>query len=304
MRRVTWTVLVLLTLGCDSDREAAPPERSAAPTGSRALSVYVVNEPLRYFAERIGGGEVEVALPVPAGVDPAYWSPDPETIVAYQNADLILLNGAGYAKWVDLVSLPRARLVDTSAAFRDRYLPLDEGPVHTHGPEGEHSHTGYAFTTWLDPTLALEQARAIADALAEARPARADAFRAAFAELESDLTELDQLQAAAWDRLGDAPVVFSHPVYQYLERRYQLDGRSVHWEPGEAPSEEMWSELEVLLAEHPAGWMIWEDEPLDGTRARLEALGVRSLVYRPRASASDGDLVDGLRADLAAFESG
>jgi hypothetical protein len=48
--------------------------------------------------------------------------PDTETIAAYQAADLILINGADYAKWTTKVSLPRSRLVDSSRAFRDAYI--------------------------------------------------------------------------------------------------------------------------------------------------------------------------------------
>ncbi len=81
------------------------------------ITVYVVNYPLQYFAERIGGEHVKVVFPAPANVDPAYWMPDVKTISDYQQADLILLNGAGYAKWVNKVSLPRLRMVNTSAGF-------------------------------------------------------------------------------------------------------------------------------------------------------------------------------------------
>jgi hypothetical protein len=83
-------------------------------SSSAKLTVYVVNYPLKYFAKRIGGEHIEVVFPAPADVDPAYWNPDVDTISAYQQADLIFLNGAGYAKWVDKVSLPRSKLVNTS----------------------------------------------------------------------------------------------------------------------------------------------------------------------------------------------
>jgi len=43
------------------------------------------------------------------------------------------------------------------AADRDAVEP----GAHTHGPEGEHAHENLASTTWLDPILAVEQARAI-----------------------------------------------------------------------------------------------------------------------------------------------
>ena len=86
------------------------------------LTVYVVNYPLKYFDERIGGEYVDVVFPVPPDVDPVFWTPDIPTINAYQQADLILLNGAAYAKWVGQVSLPRSRTVDTSKKFRDQYI--------------------------------------------------------------------------------------------------------------------------------------------------------------------------------------
>ncbi len=86
------------------------------------LTVYAVNYPLQYFAERIGGNLVQVVFPAPEDVDPAFWKPDVATILAYQQADLILLNGAAYAAWVQVVSLPLSKLVNTSAAFADQYI--------------------------------------------------------------------------------------------------------------------------------------------------------------------------------------
>ena len=150
--------------------ERADEVRQVDPEAAGPLTVYVVNYPLRYFAEQIGGELVRVVLPAPSDVDPAHWSPDAETVAAYQAADLILLNGAGYARWVQRASLPRARLLDTSASFRDRLIAQDAATTHIHGPEGAHSHTDLAFTTWLDPALAILQARAVAEAFAEARP--------------------------------------------------------------------------------------------------------------------------------------
>jgi zinc transport system substrate-binding protein len=75
----------------------------AGSSSSDKLVVYVVNYPLKYFAERIGGKHVKVVFPAPADEDPAYWMPDAKTITSYQRADLILLNGANYAKWVSKV---------------------------------------------------------------------------------------------------------------------------------------------------------------------------------------------------------
>ena len=127
-------------------------------SSSTPLSIYTVNYPLAYFAERIGGDHVEVVFPAPADVDPAYWMPDKETISRYQRADLILLNGAHYAKWIEKVALPRAKMVNTSRKFKEKYIRMAAEVTHSHGAAGEHAHEDAAFTLWLDFELAVMQA--------------------------------------------------------------------------------------------------------------------------------------------------
>jgi zinc transport system substrate-binding protein len=285
--------------------EGEPRAVTPAPGPGEAgpLSVYAVNYPLQYFAERIGGDALEVAFPGPADEDPAYWSPAPDVIVAYQGADLILLNGAGYAAWLQRASLPRDRLVDTSIGFRDQLIPLEEGVSHSHGPKGAHTHTGNAFTTWLDPELATLQARAVRDAFSKARPEQEAGFQQGFEALEADLRDLDQRLTAAAEAIGDAPLLFSHPVYQYLIRRYGLNGRSVHWEPDEPPTEAMWQELKELVASHPAQWMVWEGEPAEATVKRLAEMGIGSALYAPCGSTpQEGDFLSMMRENATVLD--
>jgi zinc transport system substrate-binding protein len=272
-----------LLAGCGGSDQA---DRTGAARGERRetgpIVIYAVNYPLAYFAERIGGDEAVVQLPIPPDSDPAYWSPDAETVADYQSADLILLNGAGYAGWTSKVSLPTSKLVNTSSSFEDMYILAEEAVLHTHGPAGEHEHTDVAFTTWLDPMLAIEQARAIRDALSALRPAEQEGFDARFGALESDLAALDSRLEAVAGRWGERPVLGSHPVYQYLARRYDLNLRSVHFEPDVVPGPGAWRELAGLLAEHPADVMLWESAPLTEAEVRLwETLGVGSVVFDP-----------------------
>ncbi len=257
---------------------------------SGPLVVYAVNYPLAYFAERIGGDGVDVHMPVPRGTDPASWSPDAEIIAAYQRADLILLNGAGYAAWVARATLPEARLVDTSAGFADRYLTIADAVTHTHGPEGEHAHGDVAFTTWLDPGLARLQAAAVRDSLIRLQPELADDYGAGYESLEADLAAIDDGLRAVFAMLGGQPVLFSHPVYQYLAARYELNAKSVHWEPGLPVTANDLDELAGIREAHPAGIMIWEAKPLPETRAMLAERGLASVVFEPCANRpADGD---------------
>jgi zinc transport system substrate-binding protein len=129
--------LTLLLAGCADEPGAGTPKGQAA---NAVPSVYTVNYPLAWMAGELSGDLVAVSFPAPAGEDPAFWEPDVDTILQYQQADLVLLNGANYASWVAKVSLPSGTLVDTSASYRDRLITLKSGPSHSHGPGEEHSH--------------------------------------------------------------------------------------------------------------------------------------------------------------------
>ena len=239
------------------------------PAGSHAdpdkLKIFTVNYPLQYFAERIAGNHAAVVFPAPADVDPAYWMPDTGTIADYQKADLIFLNGAHYAKWVDKVSLPASKTIDTSRKFKDQYIYSTEATTHSHGSEGAHAHESLAFTLWLDLNLAVQQAKAIEKALIRKRPMLKDTFENNFMALEKDLMALDRELKEMAARIQNQPLVGSHPVYDYLAKGYALNLKSVHWEPDETPSFQQWQNLKRMLIEHPAKWMIWEANPDQAT---------------------------------------
>jgi len=275
--------------GCE-DRSQDPGQHIG---DDRSLPVvFAVNYPLKYLAERIAGELARVELPAPPGIDPAFWKPTAETILAFQGADLILLNGAGYARWIEYSTLPESRMLNTSAGFSQDYIYIrDEGVgLHAHGPGETHAHGDLAFTIWLDPTLAIQQAHAICDGLTKLLPAQAGLLDGRYELLKHDLERLDARLSEVSSGWSGQPIVASHPVYQYLARRYELDIRSVHWEPKEVPSEEHWAALQTLLESHPARWMIWEAPPLPEVKNRLRHLNVECIVVLPCGHApSDSD---------------
>ncbi|MGI9341976.1 MAG: metal ABC transporter substrate-binding protein [Gammaproteobacteria bacterium] len=288
-----WSMVLMLFIGCVAGGQLA------FAAGDR-IDAVAVNYPLAYFASRIGGDAIDVRFPAPPEGDPANWNPPPQELEALRDADLILLNGAGYARWPAELSLSADRLVDTSAAFADRYLGVD-AETHRHGAGGEHSHDPEtAFTTWLDPQLAVLQAAAIRDALSAARPAAATDFAAGFESLAADLHALDDEFERLFAALGDGPVVFSHPVYQYLEARYGINGISVHWEPEQSPSTDEMVKLADRLMDHPAQILIWEGEPLPETVAELSTWAVDSVVMNPCGNRpAQGDYLTVMKENIA-----
>ena len=105
----------------------------------------------------------------------------------FRAADLILVNGATYAKWLKTASLPKSKMVDTSRSFAADYIEIKDDAVHSHGPEGEHSHAGTAFTTWLDLRQAARQAEAVLQGLSRLLPDHQDTFGQRYAELKQEL---------------------------------------------------------------------------------------------------------------------
>lgn len=267
------------------------------------LTVYTVNYPLTYFCERIGGNLIEVVFPAPADLDPAFWFPGPATISDYQKGDLIILNGAGYAKWTRKVSLPLLRTVDTSKSFADQFIKIDTNVTHSHGPQGDHSHSGTAFTTWLDFSLAARQAESIYRALSRKLPAHEAELKNNFDSLKTDLLLLDEQLRKMTAARPELALLASHPIYQYLARRYQLNLKMVMWEPDADPGEKEWLSLQALLENHRAQWLLWEDTPLPESSARLEQMGVRSVVFSPCFNRPEqGDFLSVMRTNIRNLE--
>ncbi len=288
LRAVVVLALVLACLGSVARASDGP-------------SIYAVNYPLAYFAERIAGDAADVVLPIPNGRDAALWKPSIAVIGAFQQADLILLNGGGFAAWTTKASLPRSRMVDTSRAFADRYITT-ESVTHSHGPEGEHSHTGTASFTWLDFEQAAQQAEAVTAALTRQFPEHAAVFADRLAALRSDLEALNAA-ARSLGAAGDSAVLIaSHPRYQYFARAYGFRIESLEWEAGDTPSEAQLADLDALLAVHPARILLWEGPPTDEAKRAVAARGLTSVVFSPAAGPQpDGDFLTVMAANLKAL---
>ena len=293
IRKVLFLCLVLLS-GCKEQTT------DASKTSDEAIKplVLATNYPLYFFAGEIAGDVADVVMPDIDG-DPAMWVPGSTDISKMQHADLVVINGAGYESWLALTSLPSGLIADTTADIQDQLLPIENTTLHQHGPEGEHSHEGTAFTTWLDPQIAIEQAKVISRELSLLIPAHAEDFAERLAALEGDLTNLDQSLAKVFSKFKGQPVLFSHPVYQYLQQRYGLNAQSVHWEPDTEPGVKQWVGFQNMLQEHPARLMIWEGEPLQIMVDRLQQQGIRSIVFDPVAKRPEkGDYFTVMHANL------
>ena len=299
IRKTNCLILLLFSLflvpaitSCSESNTQSQSSPSSTEISNNKPIIYVTNYPLKYFSDRIGGDKIQVKFPVPSNIDPAFWQPDSNVISRLQQGDLIFLNGATYEKWLDKVSLPESKLINTSSNFQDKYILIKSAITHSHGPEGEHSHTDTAFTTWLNLQFAVKQAQSIRDALSEIMPEQKETFKANYQALEQDLLDLDRQIESVVATKPEQNFIASHPVYDYLKQGYGMKLESVHWEPEDFPTEEQWQELQIILQKHPAQWMIWEANPNQETVTKLKTMGINSLVFAPVANTPDtGDFL-------------
>lgn len=265
---------------------------------SQKPRVAVVNYPLNYFTKRIADNIADVVYPVPGDIDPAYWKPKPHQVVLYQNADLIILNGADYAKWISKVSLPKTKIINSSLVIKDNYIKLQEGMTHSHGPKGKHEHEGFAFTTWLNFKYAILQAETIKTALIKLLPDSKDNFEKNFMSLKDDLEKLDKRMTEISSNISE-PIIASHPVYQYLAEGYNINIISVHWEPTDMPDEIEWEMFDNMLTGNPINFMIWEDEPIPKVKQELLKRGIQVVVFNPGSiTPANGDFLDLMKTNI------
>ena len=288
----------LLTVGCS--QSDSPEKEAKAP--AEKVSVAVVNYPLAFLARRVGGELVEVNYPVPPDEDPAYWEPTAEDVAVFQSADLILLNGADYAKWTLRTTLPWSRTVVTTRDVEDQYIKVPNAVVHNHGPEGEHSHAGIAPETWIDPQLAISQANVVKQEIQKLLPDKSKSIEDNFNELKEELTRLDERLKEAFAK-SNLPWTAARPAFRYLGRRYDLGLQTMNWDPAELPSDEQLVEFDKLIAGSDSSLMLWAEKPNSDTSARLEKRGVRVVVFRLAEHRSEADdFLEVMRKNVEAIE--
>lgn len=280
MLTLVLTMLITLTLAAC---EKKPSPQPTTPTREQTRVVMTTFYPTTYFAQRIAGDRLTVINPVPHDADPSVWRPDDASLSAYQNADYIIINGAGFEKWVASAALPRTRIIDASANLPDSFLTYGT-TTHSHGPEGEHTHEAFDGHTWLDPITAMAQVQEILRALKVAYPDDADTFSDNAEALMRDLAQLDtRLNELAPRLRKEAKLLASRPVYNYIARRYDLDITSLEIDPGSPIDQSVLTEIERITAANvkPSIIMLWEGDPISANVEILAAKNIRSIWFSP-----------------------
>jgi zinc transport system substrate-binding protein len=221
---------------CGLATAAAPPAR--VPVAATIL-------PLGDFCRHIGGDLVDVTVLIPAGASPHAFEPSPGAVAKAIGARVMVYNGAGLDPWAE--RLVRSQKNPSQVVVKAvAGLPLIGDVVeHGHGEDGGgkneaagHQHHGAGNPhVWLDPELAQDICRRIAQALIQVDPAHSQAYETNLASYINQLQDLDRDIKAAVAGFHQKHYVCFHNAYAYFSRRYGLKEVGViEAAPGREPS--------------------------------------------------------------------
>ncbi|HSE06305.1 MAG TPA: zinc ABC transporter substrate-binding protein [Methylomirabilota bacterium] len=181
-----------------------------APTPPPAKPLVVATiYPLWEFARRVAGDRADVAMMVPAGVEPHDWEPAPRDVSRLQRAGVVVHTGTELDAWAEKLLADRTGRRGVVVSARAGIDVLTVGGV----PDPH---------VWLDPTLARVQVRAIAAGLEQADPEGRATYEENARAFVAQVDALDQAFAAGLADCARREIVTSHAAFGYLARRYRL----------------------------------------------------------------------------------
>jgi len=181
----------------------------------------------------VGGDKAEVSSLIPIGIEPHDWEPTAQNVVAVQDADMFIFNGAGFeGRWISQIE-PNFK-VDTSKGIQ----LLEGGRGGEHEGEGEGGEQqqlvqqGTAVSDphiWLDPVLAKHQVGVIRDAFVEVDPENASYYRDNAVRYISELESLDaSIKSELSSNCTLKDFISFHDAFSYFANRYNLTQHSIH----------------------------------------------------------------------------
>ncbi len=195
-----------------------------------AVSVSI--EPLRYFVDRIGGGDFKVNVVVPAGTNPEIYEPTPETLKAVARSAAYLAVGHIEFELAMLKAIERNSPGVRFVTLSDGIAPVESS--HYHEDHG-HNHTAVDPHVWVAPREVKAMAGNILNTLRQIMPDSAAKYEANYRDFAAALDSMDSVATRTLGAMPVKTVLVQHPALTYLARDYGFTQVSIEHE-GKEPS--------------------------------------------------------------------
>lgn len=159
-------------------------------------------------------------------------------MVTLEKASVLVVNGAGMEQFMDKIAVTYAELPIVTASEGIAMLESAHGGhehEHEHGHDEEEGCVLNAHV-WLDPTLAIEQVKNIAQGLAKADPDNAAAYDANAQAYCETIAALDEEIAAQLAPYAGKKIIAFHEAFTYFTNAYGIEiAGLIEHDDGEEP---------------------------------------------------------------------
>ena len=257
-------------------------KKSSSSDEQRPLLTVSV-EPLRFFAEAVGGDKFRVTSLVPEGSSPETYDPTPQQLIALGKSRAFLRVGyIGY----ELVWADKLRQNAPGVEFFDMSEGIDLIREEEHD---DHSHEGHTHAAGVEPHIwaSVQNARVIANnvyrSLCAISPADKEYFRHRLDSLEQEINKVDEA-VKAYLSDGQSTFLIYHPALSYFARDYRLQQVSIE-KGGKEPSPAYLRQL-IELCRDKGVKVVFIQKEFDVRNAEVIAkeLGVQVVTIHPLSS--------------------
>jgi zinc transport system substrate-binding protein len=263
--------------------------KSEKPADQKLLVVASIY-PLYDWVRQIGGDRVDAHCLIPSGASPHTFSPTPADMMLVAKARLFFRIGRGLELWADKLinaaSSSSLKVVTLSDGLMKLYVnPLSlntdaSGGYTTDSSILDNDRVGADPHVWMDPILAQDMVRKIAQELVSSDPASKSYYEQNLLSYLEELKSLDAEIRTAISPLRQRSFVGFHSALLYFAHRYGLNEAAVIEEfPGKEPSISYLQHLIVLLKQSSTRAVLAEHQLNDKIALALADEAQAKLVY-------------------------
>jgi len=204
---------------------------------SAQWTVFVSVPPQMEAVQKIAGGNVQLEVLVPPGMNPENYTLNAKRISTLSRADAVFLIGVEFEKVLRSRlegTLKKGVLIDTREGMTLRQM--DE---HDHGGHGAH---GCDPHVWLNPENMLVHARHIEQALSRMDPGHRELYQHRCEAYCRELQNLKQQLDQTLGKFSGRKILVVHPAFGYLLDLYGIGQLAVEQE-GKEPGARRLSQL-------------------------------------------------------------
>ncbi len=214
-----FAVLPMMFAACSNSAEGKDRSTLNRETKNK-ISVVVSFNPLREFAEAVGGDKVEVKVIVPEGMEPHDFEPKPRDMESISKANVFVYNGLGMEGWTEKT----LKAIDNKGL---EVVDASKGAALIKGTEGNNDHGDYDPHIWLSLKEAKNEAKNIKDALVKVDSNNKDYYEKNYETYSSSLDKLYEEYKTKFDSIANKNFVTGHAAFAYLCRDFGLKQSSV-----------------------------------------------------------------------------